>query len=293
MGENNYKSVKTVLWVILFANFLVAAVKIGVGIACKSQSVTADGIHSFSDGASNIVGLIGIWFASKPTDLKHPYGHRKFEVMASLFIGVMLAFMSVKIISRAIVSFENPVQMEISLIQGILMVATIIVNTFVAVTEFRWGKRLKSTILITDSLHTRGDIMISCAVLLGLFSIRLGTPVWVDAAMSLVVAVAVMISALKIIKDCVDVLVDSAVVDSEVVKKIIMNVPGVYDVHNIRSRGGLSQAFIDCHVIVNPDENVVDSHNLSHELEKILRDYFGEDTEAYIHIEPDDGLHNK
>ncbi len=292
LTNNKYKSVKIILWVILFANFMVAFIKIGVGISSKSQSVIADGIHSMADGASNIVGLIGTWLASKPRDTKHPYGHGKFEIIASMFIGVMLAIMSVRIISRAIMSFQNPVILEIDRLKALLMIFTIIVNIIVAVSEYKSGKRLQSTILITDSLHTRGDILISCAVLLGLIGIKAGIPARLDGILSVLVAIAVLVSAWQIIKNCVDVLVDSAVVDSNEVKKLLMTVPGIYDVHQIRSRGEFSHVFIDLHVIVSPQENILNTHGMSHRLEDILKEHFGSDTEVTIHMEPDDGRHN-
>lgn len=291
MRGKNYKAVKAVLWAILFANFAVAAIKIGVGIASGSQSVTADGIHSFGDGASNIVGLIGIWLASKPRDEKHPYGHGKYEILASLFIGVMLAALSIRVISRAVFSFGATAAVEINAAEVVLMAITIAINTAVAITEYRLGKKLDSTILVTDSMHTRGDIFISSAVLLGLLGIRLGLPVWADGAMSLAVAAAVLYSAWKIIRDCADVLVDSAAVNCEEVKHLLLDTPGVCGVHKVRSRGEHSHVFIDLHVTVSPQENIVCVHGLSHRLEAILKEHFGENTEVNIHMEPENKRH--
>lgn len=281
-----------VLWVILLANFIVAALKLGIGISCKSQSVIADGIHSFSDGASNIVGLVGIWLASKPRDQKHPYGHEKYEILAGLFIGLMLAVMSARIVSSAITSLQNTQPLEISLLETLLMIFTIAVNTAVAFAEFRCGKRLKSTILITDSLHTRGDILISCAVLAGLVGIKMGLPVWIDPVMSIAVGIVVLLSAGKIIKNCVDVLVDSVVVDGNEVRRLLIGIPGVYDVHQIKSRGGQSHIFIDLHILVSPEVNAVYVHELSHKLEEVLRAHFGANTDVNIHPEPNDTLHD-
>ena len=76
MPDSTLQKIKWVLWVILFANLAVAGVKIVVGQLIQSASLTADGFHSLTDGISNIVGLIGIQFASQPIDEKHPYGHR-------------------------------------------------------------------------------------------------------------------------------------------------------------------------------------------------------------------------
>lgn len=293
MHNKRYNSVKKVLWIILFANLLVAIAKIGVGIACKSQSVLADGIHSIADGSSNIVGLFGIWLASKPRDAKHPYGHDKYEIIASLFIGVMLVIMAIRILTRAVTSFQNPLYLSIDYIEMLLIVLTIIINIIVATIEYRCGKKLSSTILVTDSLHTRGDILISFTVLLGLICIKFGLPVWIDAAMSLLVAIAVLISACQIIKNCVDVLVDSKSVDDNEIKKLLITIPGIYDVHQIRSRGESSHIFIDLHIIVSPEENIECMHSLSHKLEATLQQHYGPNTEVNIHIEPDDGLHDK
>ena len=95
--QSNYRKVKQVLWLILFANFAVALLKIIVGTAISSTSMTADGFHSISDGTSNILGIVGIILASKPRDKEHPYGHNKFEVISGLFIGAMLLFLAGKI----------------------------------------------------------------------------------------------------------------------------------------------------------------------------------------------------
>lgn len=286
MRKQQYYSVRKVLWIILFANFIVAAIKIAIGIACTSQSVIADGIHSIADGSSNIVGLIGIWLASKPKDDRHQYGHDKFEIIASMCIGIMLGIMSLRMIICAISSLINPAEMSISIIELLLMLFTILINIIVSVTEYRYGKKLKSTILITDSLHTRGDVLISSAVLIGLLGIKLGIPVWVDGIMCMMVAAAVFISAWQIIKNCVDILVDSSTINGDDVKRILMTIPGIYDVHQIRSRGEQSHIFIDLHVVVSPNNNMEEIYLLTKLLEETLKEQFGDNTEVGIHLEP-------
>ena len=114
MRSNNYREVKKVLWVILFANVIVAFVKVIVGFFINSSSITADGFHSISDASSNVVGLVGIKLASKPVDKEHPYGHHKFEVISGMFIGAMLLFMGFKIVVDATNRFINPVSLTIT-----------------------------------------------------------------------------------------------------------------------------------------------------------------------------------
>ncbi len=119
--NGKYKSISKVLWIILFLNFGVAAAKIAMGTFINSQSMTADGFHSLTDGSSNIIGIIGIAVAAKPVDKDHPYGHKKYETLTSLFIVAMLAFLGFKIISEAITKFMNPVAPQISLESFVVM----------------------------------------------------------------------------------------------------------------------------------------------------------------------------
>lgn len=289
MEEGNYRKVKTILWVIMLANILVAALKMIIGVKCGCKSVLADGVHSIADGASNVVGLIGIRLASKPVDKKHPYGHGKFEIIASLFIGIMLAYMGVRLIAGTIGSFFSPPKVSVDMAEIIVIVLTVIINVIVASYEYRCGKALDSTILITDSLHTRGDIFISCSVLAGILIISLFKLYIIDAAISALVAVAVLISAWQIIRNCIDVLVDSAVVDDEEIKTMLMTIPGIYDIHKVKSRGNLSNMFVELHVIIDRDEDIVFAHNLSHKIESLLKRSFGPQTGVSVHVEPDDG----
>src|SRR5690606_22934806 len=124
----------------------------------KSASMTADGFHSLSDGSSNIVGLIGIHFASKPEDESHPYGHNKFETLAALFISFMLFLASGKIILGAFERINNPIIPEVTIESLLVLIFTLIVNIVVSLVEYRKGKELNSQILISDSMHTRSDI---------------------------------------------------------------------------------------------------------------------------------------
>ncbi|RDY23658.1 cation transporter [Romboutsia maritimum] len=283
---NDYKEVKKVLWIILVANFVVAALKIIVGAIVKSASMTADGFHAVSDGSSNIVGLIGISFASKPIDKEHPYGHNKFEMISSLFIGMMLLFIAIKIVFEAILRFTNPITPYITIESLIALIITIFINIFVSTYENRKGKKLNSYILISDSLHTKSDIFVSIGVLITLIGIKLGLPVILDPIVSLVVSGFVLHASYEIFKDSMGILVDTATVDEELIKKIIFEFDEVRDVHNIRSRGSKSNIYIDMHVMINPNISVEDSHNLTHKIEEKIKEKFNTNIQIIIHIEP-------
>lgn len=286
MRYDNYKKVKQVLWIILFANLGVAVLKIIVGSIIKSASMTADGFHSLSDGSSNIVGIIGITLASKPVDKEHPYGHKKFEVISGLFIGGMLLFIGGKIIVESINRFSNPVTPSISVVSLVVLVITLCINIFVCTYEYRVGKRLNSYILISDSLHTKSDIFVSIGVLITLLGVKLGFPPIIDPIASLIVAGFILYASYEIFKTTIEVLVDTAIIDEDLIREIIRNFEEVKDVHNIRSRGSENDAYVDMHVMVDPNITVEKSHALTHDIEKMVREKINKNTQVIIHIEP-------
>lgn len=286
MNSNNFNKIKKMLWIILFANLFVAALKIIIGYIILSTSLTADGFHSLTDGSSNIVGLVGIQFASKPVDIEHPYGHSKFETLAGLFIAVMLFVLGLKIISSSIVNLLHPIAPKVSFTSIVALLITLAINIFVAKYEYRQGRKLNSILLVSDSLHTKSDVFISFGVLLTLICIKLGVPPIIDPIASLVVSIFVIHGAYEIFTETSGVLVDQAVVTPEEVKSIIMSFPQVKNVHKIRSRGCNHSIYIDLHLLVEPLMSIESSHILMHDIEAKLCLTLQKTVQAYIHLEP-------
>ncbi len=283
---DNYKKVKQVLWIILFANFAVALLKIIIGNQIKSYSMTADGFHSLSDGASNIVGLIGIFFASKPKDKNHPYGHKKFEIITSLFISGMLFVIAIKIILSAVLRIANPVVPAITIESLIALIITLFINIFVCMYEYRIGTKLNSYVLISDSLHTRSDIFVSLGVLVTLVGVKLGFPVIIESIVPIIISAFIIYSAYGIFRPSIGILVDRVAVDEDYIKEIVFEFNEVRDVHNIRSRGSKSSIYIDIHVMVDPFISVEQSHDLTHKIEKQIQEEINENAQVIVHIEP-------
>lgn len=286
MEKNNYKKVQQILLTILVANMLVAVLKIVIGTIIKSASMTADGFHSLSDGSSNIVGLIGIQFASKPKDSDHPYGHNKFETLSGLFISAMLFAIAGKIIIDAIGKFKNPIIPNITLESLIVLLFTLCINIFVSVIEYKKGKELNSAILVSDSMHTRSDIYVSIGVLITLIAVKLGFPPIIDPIASLVVSAFIIHAAYEIFKENSDVLVDRAAVDTEEIKSLVMSFEDVKDAHNIRSRGSQNSLYIDLHIMVEPNLSIEKSHEMVHDIEEAIKASINQSAQVIAHLEP-------
>ena len=284
--ESDYKKVKIILLVLLGANIFVAISKILVGLAINSSSVMADGFHSISDGASNVVGIIGIVLASKPEDKEHPYGHKKFETMASMFIGTMLLFISFNVIKASVNKLFNQSNLEVSTGSLIIILITLFINIFVAIYENKQGKKLNSQILISDSLHTKSDIFVSIGVLIALVCIKLGIPPIIDTIASFIVALFILHAAYEIFKENMSSLTDKVILDKEIIYDILEEFNDIKDVHNIRSRGYKDYIFLDMHIKVDSNLSVDEAHRLVHMVEDVLGKKLGEKIDVIIHVEP-------
>lgn len=286
-GNNaNYKKVKFVLWIILFANLGVAITKIVVGYLINSASLSTDGVHSLSDGLSNVVGLIGITIASMPVDKEHPYGHKKCEIIASLFIGGMLLFLGLKTLFAGFSRFINPSELNITLISLISLILTVCINIFVTIYERKKGEEYKSFILISDSIHTKSDIFISVGVLLSLIGIKLGLPQIIDPIISIVISLFILKASYEIFKESIGILLDKAVVGEEKITEILNSFDEIKNIHKIRSRGSANDIYVDMHIMIDANTTTEEAHSLSHNIEKEIKNKINPNCQVIIHVEP-------
>lgn len=269
----------------LFLNWLVALAKLAYGILTRSASMTADGFHSFADGTNNIAGLVGFYIAARPVDKTHPYGHEKYETLTALGIGGLLLFVAFDIIKGAIQRFSNPVIPDVNAGSFVVMLVTVAINIFVMVYENREGKRLKSDLLVSDSYHTRSDILVSCSVIITLIAVRLGMPI-IDTVVAVLIAVFIGFSALEILWQTSKVLSDAAVVPPEKIKNFVAGFDDVVNCHHVRTRGREDNICVDLHIWVKPDMHIDKSHELAHKIEEKLKKEIPGVKEVIIHIEP-------
>jgi cation diffusion facilitator family transporter len=279
------RGITKVLWQILVLNWGVALAKVIFGSVTNSMSIMADGFHSFADGSSNIVGIVGMRFAGKPQDEDHPYGHKKYETIAATAIGIMLLTVGVGILKTAVERFQNPVEPQVDAMSFIVMMLTVGVNLFVIWYENGEGKRLKSDILTSDSYHTRSDVYVSLSVILSLVGVKMGFHA-VDAIASMVIAVVIGRAAYQILSGCIGTLVDESRVNPELVRDISLTVPGVVSCHKIRSRGQEDAAMVDLHIQVPRTMTVEQSHHIVHELQNKIRREIPAVLDVVVHTEP-------
>jgi cation diffusion facilitator family transporter len=250
--------------------------------------MTADGFHSLSDGASNIIGLAGIHFACQPTDSDHPYGHKKYETFFALGIAAMLFLVAFNLAKQGITHLIQPHSTPpvVTWSSFIVMLITVAINFWVMNYEHKVGVALKSDILISDAAHTKADIFTSFSVICALIVIKLGYPI-LDPIVTIIISGFIAHAGYEIIKESSSVLCDTAaILDVKKISDVVLAVKGVKNCHKIRSRGRPDDIHIDLHVQVNPDMHVDNAHKVSFAIEEALKKALPEVTDVIVHIEP-------
>lgn len=290
--KDNRATVQKVLWITLLLNLVVMAIKAAVGIKIGSLSLQADALHSVTDSANNVLGLVATRFSSPYPDRNHPYGHLKYEAIAALAISAFLGIACFEILQGAITRLiKGGKPIEIAGPELWLLIIVLGVNIFVTYYERSVGQRVGSAILIADARHTMSDVWVTITVLFGLIGVWVGSIAnipqlqWLDVILSFPVAFLVFTSGWKVLKENLPLLVDEMAIAPEVIHKIVMEMPGVLNCHAIASRGVVGrQVFMEMHLVVSA-KDVETAHSITEAVEARLTQQFSP-VRILIHVEP-------
>lgn len=282
---DRYAAVSRVLLRVLVLNVAVAVAKITLGAATGAVSILSDGFHSLTDAASNVVALVGVRIASQPPDADHPYGHRKFETMASVGILLFLLLVLMQVVWAAVDRLRTPVAPRIEAISFVVMGATFLVNVAVVIYERRAGHRLSSEVLLADAHHTQSDLFTSLTVIGALIGVGFGMAA-LDPVAAIVVAAFIGHACWEIFQDTTRILSDQIVIAEDDIRAVVREVPEVLGCHHIRSRGSADHVFLDLHLWLDPAMRLDQAHHISHVVKDQIMRRYPQVKDAVIHIEP-------
>lgn len=280
------KNVRNVLILTLILNFGVALAKVLYGYITNSIAITSDGFHSFFDGVSNIVGLIGIWIASHPPDEKHPYGHKKYETLFTIIIALMIFATCFQILRKVYLSIFEDHKTIVTETSFIVMFLTMGVNIFVMLYESKKGKQFGSQFLIADAMHTKSDILASTAVIISLIFTKLGYHLS-DAIAGIIITFFIARIGCKILKKASDILVDTVCMDNSAIEFVVNSIEGVKGCHDIRTRGSVHSVYLDLHALVDRGLTTEKAHEIADRIETEIKKEFPSVVDIIVHIEPD------
>ncbi|MDO9213338.1 MAG: cation diffusion facilitator family transporter [Methylococcales bacterium] len=273
------------------------ALKIGFGVLWQSSALIADGVHSLSDLLSDFLVIVAVRLGSREADHEHPYGHRRFETIATVILGLSLLVIGGGIAWSVMKRMEQPEQLATPDVMSLgVVVVSILVNEWLYHYTKRIAKVTRSKLLLANAWHQRSDAISSVVVLFGIGAVLLGYPL-ADAIAAIVVALMVVKIGANLIMQGIKELVDTALPPRKLseIRAVILAIEGVEGIHLLRSRQMGEDALIDAHIIVDPRITVSEGHSISDAVRDELISRFDDVMDVLVHVdaENDEGLFEK
>jgi cation diffusion facilitator family transporter len=276
----------------IFSNTALIALKVVAGIVTGSVAIITEAIHSSVDLAASFIAYFSVRQAETPADADHRYGHEKFENVAAAAEGVLILIGSGVIVYAAIRSLVLGPELE-SLGFGIAVVAfATVVNLVVSAWLYRQAHLAQSPALESDAAHLRTDAYTSAGVLAGLGLAQITGWHWLDPAVAIVIAGAIVVTGLRIVARSWGVLVDEALpsAEQEAIRKAIEAFAdqGIVGYHQLRTRRAGARRYVDLHVQFRSGTSLEDAHGTAHRLQNEIERRLPGGTDVLIHLEPAD-----
>ncbi len=289
--HRDFHAIERTLIISFFLNLVATAAKLGVGFWTGALSLIADGLDTLFDSVANVIGVVAVRLGSRPPDVDHPYGHRKFETIAAIFIATLLFVTAWELATGAVERFFEGVAPEVNAWSVAALIFGGIVQGLTGWWEMRRGHALQSEVLVADARHAITSLFVSSAVLIGLVLVYFGYA-WADALVALFVAGMIAKIGVDTVLENVPALVDRAPLTPDAIGRVVANVEGVESFHRVRSRGTLDSIAVDLHVRVDPRLSVQAANGIADEVRRRLLNLDGVD-DVTVHLEAQRGPESK
>lgn len=292
--ETREQAIYKVTWIGFFVNVLLSVGKLIAGFVGRSGAMIADGVHSVSDFATDIVVLLFVRISAKPKDEDHDYGHGKYETLATVVIGVALAAVAIGILIDSAERIAQVLRGESIARPGIVALVAAAVS-IVAKEALYWytmltAKRVDSPALKANAWHHRSDAFSSIGTLIGIGGAYFLSEQWrvLDPIAAIVVGALIIKVAYDLVMPGLNELLERSLPkeqEDEIVALVLTD-KRLSDVHNLKTRRIGAGIAVELHVRVQGNMTVNESHAITRNIEQLLRQQYGDRTQVIIHIEP-------
>lgn len=275
-------------------NLVLSVGKVLAGVFGHSAAMIADGIHSISDLASDIVVLVFVRISSKGEDRDHEYGHGKFETLATLIMSLILIVVAAQLMASGIRTIAGVLSGEAipspKYIALVAAVVSIVSKEWLYRYTVKAGNELDSPVVVANAWHHRSDALSSVGALVGIAGAMFLGSKWtmLDPLASCCISIAIFVVAVKMAVPSLKELLDVSLPQDMEQKIIAVSsaVPGVMNVHGLKTRRNGPSIIMEAHIVVDPSITVVQAHNIATAVEDALKHSFGNETQISLHIEP-------
>ncbi len=270
----------------IITNFLLFVIKIIAGTLFHSIAITADAVNNLSDSGSSVVTLIGFKISGKPADEEHPYGHARMEYISGLIVSFVILVLGLQLGKTSIEKIISPEASEFSLVMIAVLIISILIKVWQCLFYRKMSKTISSTTLLATSTDSLNDVCATSAVLIGTLITRF-TGFNLDGYMGVLVAVFILLTGIKLVKETTDPLLGMAP-STELVDSIyekIMAYDGIMGMHDLSVHNyGSGRCFASVHCEVPASRDIMISHDI---IDNIERDFLKDmNIHMVIHLDP-------
>lgn len=269
----------------MLCNIFLSAAKITCGAIFNSIAILADGLNNLSDAGSSLISVVSFKLAGRPADKEHPFGHARYEYVAALAVALIVMLMGVEVIKTAIDKLISPDHFEVSVIVLAVLGASIAVKIGMFVFYRIAAKKLDSVTLKAAAIDSISDVAATTVILIGALISKF-TNVYLDGYLGIAVALFILWTALKMIKETVNPLIGQPPPKDMVreIERKIKEYAGVLGIHDLMVHNyGPKKFYASVHVEVDAKKDVMESHEMIDEIEKEFRK---KNLELVIHMDP-------
>jgi cation diffusion facilitator family transporter len=275
------------------SNATLIALKLAAGAITGSIAIVTEAVHSLIDLIASVVAFVSVRKADEPADADHPYGHEKVENLAANIEGMLILVGAGIIVYEATHRLVVGAQVESLGVGMAVMGLSVLANLGVSTVLSRQAKTHESAALEGDAAHLRADALTSLGVLGGLVLVQVTGIVAFDSITALLVAAAIVVAGLRIIRRSAGILVDEALPDAEMdrieARIAATRTDEVAGYHKLRGRRAGARRYVDLHVQYRAGTSLERAHELAHEMRDAIEDALPR-AEVLIHVEPETSL---
>lgn len=278
----------------IVTNAVLFAFKLAIGLIGNSITIVADAINNLSDAGSSVVTLVGFKLSATPPDKDHPFGHARYEYIASLFVSVVVLFIGIMLFKSSIEKCITPEQVTVSVYTYIVLGVAIAMKLVQMLLYLDFSKAIGSGALKASAVDSRNDVLTTLAVLISTIVIdvagdKISPKVSVDGIMGIAVSLFIIVSSILLLKDAISPILGEKP-PKELVDKMtakILSYDGVIGVHDLVVHSyGANHCFVVAHVEVPADVEITKSHDV---IDNIEHDFWNEmHIRLNIHMDPVD-----
>ena len=272
-------------------DLVLGAAKVSGGLWTHSQALVADGVHSLSDLATDALVLFAARHARADADLEHPYGHARIETAASAVLGACLMLVAAGIAFDAVRGLFDPAGLAVpgAWALGFALVSVIAKEAMYHYTMHH-ARRLRSPLLRANAWHTRSDAASSLVVIVGTGGALAGLA-YLDAVAAVLVAWMVARIGFRVARSGMAELIDTGLDAGALaeLRRVILSVDGVSDLHQLRTRRMAGRVLVDVHVILaNPRISLSEGHQIAEAVRHVLTRAVEDVDDVTVHVDPED-----